>query len=203
MNKLLFLFGFSLCLINQSLAQFGDFPQEKLNTFNSEKVKISRGGMFALSGWAVANFAVSGAGWANGSGSNKYFHMGNVLWNVVNVGLAVPGLIGSYKKSKDLNFYQTMRQQSGVEKVFLVNAGIDVGYVAAAFYLRELAKNNSGDRAHQFEGFGNSLLLQGGFLLVFDTGMFLAHHLHAKNKLYKFADGLTFYGTGFHYRYTF
>lgn len=175
-------------------------PQQELDQFNKERVNITKHGMYALGGWAVANFAVSGVGWARGSGSNKYFHMGNVLWNTVNLGLAVPGIVRSYRTgTQGMTWAKTLKAQSGAEKLFLFNAGLDVGYVMGGLAMREFGKNVK-HRGRVLDGLGNSLMLQGAFLLLFDSGMFLAHHIHLKRRLYKPFPELTFTGNGFYYR---
>ena len=178
-------------------------PQQELDMFNQERVNMTKHGMYALGGWAVANFAVSGVGWARGEGSNKYFHMGNVLWNTVNLGLAVPGIVRAYRtNSAGMSWGKTLKAQSASEKLFLFNAGLDVGYMMGGLALREFGQNAQ-KRAKLMDGFGNSLMLQGTFLLLFDTGMYLAHHIHMKRRIYKPYPELTFTGNGLYFRHVF
>ncbi len=84
--KLIF---FLLCLV-PSVA----FAQP-LKQFNQEKSSIDQRLMVGLGSWATANFIVSGIGWATTTtkGEAHYFHQMNVMWNVVNLGLAIPGYI--------------------------------------------------------------------------------------------------------------
>ena len=58
----------------------------------------------------------------------------------------------------------------GAEKSFLFNAALDVAYMTAGFWLID-ASNYRADDADRFRGFGQSLILQGGFLFVFDLIM--------------------------------
>ena len=54
--------------------------------------------MLSLGSWASANIVGSGIGWARSySEENKYFHQMNVMWNLVNLGLAIPGYIKAKK----------------------------------------------------------------------------------------------------------
>ena len=55
-------------------------------------------------------------------------------------------------------------------KTFLFNAGLDVGYMAFGLFLVERGARVS-DGA-MLQGFGYSLILQGGVLLGFDLAMF-------------------------------
>jgi len=60
-----------------------------------------------------------------------------------------------------------------------------VAYVATGFYLRERARSRPTIRRRdQLKGYGQSLLLQGGFLLAFDGIMFAAQHRHGQRNLY-------------------
>lgn len=180
-----------------------NIPQQELDNFNRERVNINKHGMYALAGWSVANFAVSGVGWARGQGSNKYFHMGNVVWNTVNVAIAVPSLVGAYRTHTDgLSWAKTFKAQTTSEKIYLFNAGLDVGYVMGGLAMHGFSRNvNKGGPV--LHGLGNSLMLQGGFLLLFDTGMFLAHHIHLKRRIYKPFPELSFTGNGFYFRHVF
>ena len=48
--------------------------------------------MLGLGSWAGLNILGSGIGWATSTnGQNKSFHQMNVMWNVVNLGLSIPG----------------------------------------------------------------------------------------------------------------
>lgn len=182
-----------------------NIPQQELDLFNKERNRITRQGMYALGGWALGNFVVSGVGWARGQGSNKYFHMGNVLWNTVNLGLAVPGLIGTYSRKNNVDgmtWSKTLKAQSKVEKIYLFNAGLDVGYIMGGLALKGFA-GKSVKRGPMMEGFGNSLLLQGGFLLVYDLSLYLVHHLHVRRRIYKPYPELAFTGNGLYFKQVF
>ena len=83
-----------------------------------------------------------------------------------------------------------MRQQHTIEKVLLLNVGLDVAYVTSGFLLKEMSKNNP-DNYHRYRGFGNSLLLQGGFLFVFDIIQFVVHQQHRKKGAQNLSSGLS------------
>lgn len=181
--KKIFVFTLLLLFINGLSAQKDTLA---LRAFNREKNAISQAGMYTLGAWALGNFALSGAGWARGTGSNMYFHMGNVLWNTVNLAIALPGIIGSYRKPARETWLSSWKKQKKTETVYFVNAALDIAYITGGFGLRALSSTPlKPAAAMRWEGFGNALLLQGAFLLVFDVAMLTAHKMHAGRRFGK------------------
>jgi hypothetical protein len=156
---------------------------QKLTNFNEGRFKTDQRLMIGLGSWATANFIGSGIGWATAPNEEmKSFHQMNVMWNTVNFALAIPGYIKARKENPKLSFYETLSAQQQTEKVFLINSGLDIGYVSAGLLLRSAANNNL-EKQDQFNGFGNGLILQGGFLLVFDLTAYFIHNRHRKKSL--------------------
>lgn len=157
---------------------------QPLQEFNSDREHINKKLMIGLGSWATANFIASGIGWATSvpNGEARYFHQMNVMWNTVNIGLAIPGYIKSKKSNTTLTFAETVRNQHQTEKIFLINTGLDVGYLASGLILRSEAKSNL-EKQDQFNGYGNSLLMQGGFLFLFDLTAYAIHNRHSKKSL--------------------
>ena len=57
-----------------------------------------------------------------------------------------------------------------------------MAYVATGFYLLEKGRNpTASGSSERWRGYGNSLLLQGGVLLLFDGFQYAAHHRHGRN----------------------
>lgn len=139
--------------------------------------------MIGLGSWATVNFIGSGIGWATAPNQEmKSFHQMNVLWNTVNMALAVPGYIKAKRENPGISLFETLSAQQKTEKIFLINSGLDIGYISGGFLLRSAAKTNI-EKQDQFNGFGNSLILQGGFLLVFDLTAYFIHNTHRKKAL--------------------
>jgi hypothetical protein len=93
MMRILFLYFIfkSTILFSQPLIQF-----------NQERLQTDKQLMLGLGSWASANFLVSGLGWATvPKGEAHYFHQMNVLWNTVNIGLAIPGYINAKKSNSN------------------------------------------------------------------------------------------------------
>jgi hypothetical protein len=155
---------------------------QSLMDFNQEKDKIGKRSMYALGGWALGNFVVSGAATSSATGSDLYFHQMNLYWNTINVGLAAVGLIGASKGNYDKTAFLTLKGQTSTEKIYLLNAGLDLAYITGGLYMAEIGKNGNSQK-EMFQGYGYSIALQGGFLLVLDTVMYLVHTGHRKKKL--------------------
>jgi hypothetical protein len=148
------------------------------DSFNERRLQITRTGMLVLGGWAVANLAGSPLLGRNATGPDKYFYQMNAYWNIVNLGLAGFGYYGAATADPaSFSLAETVREQFGIEKLLLVNAGLDVAYMAGGFYLRERGDRLDEDR---WRGYGRSLILQGGFLLAFDAVMFYILNHHGK-----------------------
>lgn len=195
MKNLLFLslfLSFSTSIFSQNLT---------LPNFNQERNDLNRKGMVVLGSWAGANLIINGILLSNSSGSDKYFYQMNVYWSVVNGALAGLGVLGAKKKQGNLSAFRTLEEQSSTEKTFLINTGLDAAYVMTGVYLLEKSKN-SVDNQDMLKGYGQSVILQGGFLLLFDGIMYGVHRSHLKKGKAIF-ENLTFTGNqvGFVWRF--
>jgi hypothetical protein len=169
---------------------------QALVQFNKERIQLDKRLMVGLGSWASTNFIVSGIGWATvPSGEAHYFHQMNVMWNTVNIGLAVPGYLKAKKANSALTFAETIRTQHQTEKIFLINSGLDIGYMAGGLLLRSEAKTNI-SKQDQFNGYGNSMLMQGGFLFVFDLTAYILHNGHSKKSLDKMMNSVEMSSSG-------
>ncbi|MFP4060418.1 MAG: DUF6992 family protein [Bacteroidales bacterium] len=146
--------------------------------FYQKSLRINNTGMYVLGSWAIANLATGVHGWKNGEGANKYFHQMNFFWNTVNFSLATIALANNYLTDiSTLTGDEMIRKHLNHQKLFLINGGLDLFYIGTGFGLREWSKNTSRN-ADRLLGYGNSVILQGGFLLLFDGIMYLIQHSH-------------------------
>jgi len=155
--------------------------QNDYYSFYEKSVSINNTGMYVLGSWAIANIAVGAYGWASNSGQSKYFHQMNLFWNTVNLSIAGFALYSNL--SADISSMSTsemMSEHSKVERLYLINAGLDVLYIGTGFLLKHLAENNS-KRHDLLKGYGNSVILQGSFLFVFDLVMWGIQHSRKMN----------------------
>jgi hypothetical protein len=148
----------------------------ELQHFNQKRLQITKIGMLTLGGWAIGNIGTAAFSLSSASGSNKHFHQMNLYWNTVNLAIAGFGYYGAYNSDQlTYNLFSSLKEHYGMEKILLLNAGLDVAYITGGFYLTERAKNNQ-RKEDLLKGFGQSVVMQGGFLLLFDTAMYFVHH---------------------------
>ena len=162
-------------------------PAASQAAFATERIRLDQRGLQVLGGWAVGNVVVSGLAASQTEGSAHYFHQMNIGWGAVNLALAGAGYLGARRaaRSPTATRAENVRAQLRTENVYLFNAGLDVAYLATGFYLLEKSRNpTAAGSADRWRGYGHSLLLQGGFLLLFDGLQFAAHHRHGARALY-------------------
>lgn len=154
-----------------------------IKQFDSRKNKLNHNGMIVLTSWASANIVGSGIGYAlTKSEEEKNFHLMNASWGIVNLGIALPGLLAKEKTSATM--YDLQKSQTQAEKLFLANAILDVVYISGGFYMKEYANNQTDlKKQERFNGFGNSVIIQGTGLMVFDLAMTILNNRNRKKHL--------------------
>lgn len=174
----------------------------ELLQFNKERKQIGSTSMAVLGGFAIGNMAIGIPNAIQLSGKEKYFNEMNCYWNVVNLGIAIGGYIGNQGKDiQNLNEEQTWKEQSKTLKIYGINAGLDLLYIGSGVAL--IGFSGKAPKAEQrLLGYGESLIVQGGFLLLYDSAMLLIHGVHGKN-FKKKAGGLSFSNQGVGLLYTF
>lgn len=146
--------------------------QDEGKPFGEASMAANNTGMYILGGWAVANMAAGAFGWVSFDGEKKYFSQMNLFWNVVN--LSIAGIALYSNQSTDLlsaGADEILARHLKTERLFLINSGLDIGYMGAGFLMRHLS-TRSEKRGDLLKGYGNAVILQGGFLLVFDLVMY-------------------------------
>lgn len=155
--------------------------QDDYNTFYTKSLSTNNTGMYILGSWAVANMVAGGYGWSQTTGQTRYFHQMNLFWNTVNLSIAGIALYSNLTTSfADLSAAQMLEKHTKTENLYLINAGLDVLYVGTGFLLKHLATQKP-KRHDLLKGYGNSVILQGGFLFVFDLVMWKIQHNHRLN----------------------
>ncbi len=159
------------------------FNAQDLATFHQERSKLDKALMLTLGSWASANALTGAIGWTTAKNPEmKSFHQMNVMWNAVNLGLAIPGYLRARNAKAVMSLSATLNEQQKTERIFLLNTGLDVAYITAGFLLRSMALHQS-SKTDQLNGFGKGLILQGSFLFAFDLTAFAIHHRHGKQVL--------------------
>jgi hypothetical protein len=191
-----------LALLLFNLCCFTYLSAQDLINFNQTRLKKQKTSMLVLGTWAVGNIAVGTTLGATTSGERQYFNYMNAGWNLVNLGLATVGYWTATKADPaSFDLYQSIQEHHSTQKIFLFNAGLDVGYMAGGLYLMERAKNTENNPA-RLRGFGKSILLQGGFLFVFDLA---AYWWQSKGNgdIVPLLEGLSFNGSSIGWRLQF
>lgn len=143
-----------------------------------ERIQLHKNNMLILGAWAGANIIQGSISAGNAKGSDHYFHQMNAYWNTVNLAIAGLGVLSAKKQAvKKYTAAENIFEQQKIEKVLLLNTGLDAAYIMTGFYLKERGNRLNSD---QSVGYGNSLLLQGGFLLVFDIIQYFQHRRNSK-----------------------
>lgn len=140
--------------------------------FYTQSLNINQTGMYVLGGWALANIATGAYGWQKYEGDKKYFHQMNLFWNTVNLTIAGIGLYSAIHTDPSVMDGQSiLNAHQKNENIFLINAGLDVLYMAGGYFMTRLALKKEKNR-DLLKGYGNSVMLQGAFLFVFDLIMY-------------------------------
>jgi hypothetical protein len=149
--------------------QAAETPEAFLATHNTAAVQLNRTAMSVLLGWAVLNIGTGVTGHFTTQGDTQAFFQANAAWNVVNLAIAGFGLHGQLTAQPETwGLARSLAEGQQMEKILLLNAGLDVGYMALGGFLLERGLRTDSAR---FRGWGRSLLLQGGFLLLFDSAL--------------------------------
>jgi|GEM_PF-2334796 len=148
----------------------GDDTTPEVRQFNEERRSRNRRGMQTLLGWSILNIGTSAAGVVLADGRQRHFHEMNAAWNVVNAAIAGFGWYNATTEDPDpSDRYDALASSHNLEKVFLFNMGLNVSYIATGAYLWERGLRTESQR---LQGWGPSVIVQGAFLLVFDSAMY-------------------------------
>lgn len=174
-------------LLHAQMQEFGpDFYYEN-------SISLQKSGMIVLGTWAGLNIFSGSFGYFRSGNERKYFHQMNAAWNIVNLGIATFGYLGASNSAMDITASEMIAEMSKFERILLINAGLDLAYIGTGAYLWNRGVKKGSDR---LLGYGKSVVLQGAFLLVFDTVLYLIHSPYT-SELIRLSDQLSFTGTGF------
>lgn len=166
----------NIILILLVFAGYNAFAQVNPEIFAQKSFNTQNTGMLILGGWAATNLIVGGYGWSKTTGEEKYFHQMNFMWNIVNLSIAGFALYSNaHAGPETLSVSEVLAKHLKTEKILLINSALDLGYVGTGFLLRYYSA-----KADKFnlllKGYGNSLILQGAFLLAFDLTLYGVLH---------------------------
>ena len=158
---------FLICSSFLLISQDSIFLRKKFQNNQSNALKI-------LGSWSTLNLIVSPIylnhikNRGGASSSAEHFNKMNFNWNLVNGGICIVGTLKSKTlKNKSWNNIEVTNSIIKLKKTLFINMGLDISYMLAGLILKKVASNNP-LKNHQYTGYGNSLITQGGFLFVFD-----------------------------------
>lgn len=154
-----------------------------LISFENTQHKLNRKGMLILSSWGGANLASGIIGYGvSDKFEDQQFYLMNAAWGAVNLGIAAPSLFR--KPQQAGSDYDLIKKQTSFEKIFLANAILDVVYITGGTCLTQLSKNQTDHKLKaRLNAYGNSIIIQGAGLLIFDSFMTALHNQNRKHKL--------------------
>jgi hypothetical protein len=176
------------------------------DSISQSRNRLTKNAMIVLGSWSVLNIASGFIIADRTSGESRYFWRMNAYWNFINLGLAGLGYAGVRKAMKvHYGFTENYKAQHAIEKLYIFNAGLDLVYIAGGFYLRERGYRETDQlKRDQFRGYGSSIAVQGGFLLLMDCVMYALHHKNTtrmNNKLERWEITAAPGGLGISYRF--
>ncbi|MCS6829372.1 MAG: hypothetical protein NZ749_01895 [bacterium] len=120
--------------------------------------------LFQLSVWSLLSVFIGGiiAVLSPVGSFWSAFGVMNAVWGLVNLLIASFGFYGVMKKIRS-GLRDEQEERMRLLRLLRVNAFLDVGYVAAGVGMVLWGKTPL------LQGFGWGIILQGGFLLLFDT----------------------------------
>ena len=172
MKNVFYIFLFLFLSVESSAQQsFNDSIADSRN-------KITEKAMITLGSWAALNIGTGFIIAGQTQGEVRYFWQMNAYWNLINGALAVMGYIRARKAmSKKYGLAENESEQQSIEKLYAFNMGLDLAYIATGFFLREKGINTSNIKSRdQLTGYGKSIIVQGGFLLLMDGVVLSLHH---------------------------
>lgn len=168
------------CLLFIGIYASAQNPSELLN-FNEQRLDYNQKGMLILGSWALGNMAVSSFRLQAENRETQAYHQMNLAWNAVNLAIAGFGYYSALNASADLSLAESILEQNKISKVLLFNAALDLGYMVGGAYLMERSKNS--EQKDRLKGFGQAVIVNGAFLLVFDSIMYYMHSSHESSIL--------------------
>ncbi|MFK7950125.1 MAG: hypothetical protein AB8G11_21215 [Saprospiraceae bacterium] len=173
-----------------------------MTQFNEVRLNTNTKGLTVLGTWAAGNLAIGSIMMTQTKDEAKYFHQMNAAWGGINLAIAGFGYFNALSADpSSFSLLETINEQHSIQKILMLNIGLDAAYMLGGAYMIERSKTNT-ENPLRLSGFGKSIVMQGAFLFVFDIGFYIAHNLN-NPKLEPFLSGLTFTGNGFHFAMNF
>tara|TARA_B100000900_G_C20484298_1_gene676812 strand:- start:538 stop:1071 length:534 start_codon:yes stop_codon:yes gene_type:complete len=160
-----FLVFFSLLIFSQ--ARKTDSTLIGNDFFHNQQTSLA-----LLSGWSVANLSISPLSSENlfkPKNNLDYFHQMNFFFNVINGAIAGFAHYEVNRRSKlSWSYLEIEEQRQKALKSIKINMGLDISYILLGLGLKNVV-DKVDQKYPQYTGYGNSLILQGAYLLLYDA----------------------------------
>ncbi len=94
----------------------------------------------------------------------KYAGVQNIAWGAIDLGIAV---WGDKSAQKSIAYKPPQQYKKEFRTALWINGLLDVAYMGVGYYLYQHGKND------KLKGTGAGIMVQGGFLFVFDWANFV------------------------------
>ncbi|WP_238395677.1 DUF6992 family protein [Pontibacter pudoricolor] len=157
-----------LCLLLfMLLSVVANAQTNTLATFNLRQNEILKIGMIVLGGWALLNILIGSFRLMKATRNKRFFFQMNIYWNIVNMiiaSVALYSLLTQVPATQSLA--ESIKLHDWYKKILYLNIGLDVAYLFLGQWLKVRSKTSP--KTEQLLGWGQSIVLQGLFLLVLD-----------------------------------
>lgn len=139
-----------------------------------------------LGWWCFFNLLIGLTSLFWATGSWWYFMLMNLSWAFINFGIVI--LLfdhTNHRRFAEGNALSRVTVYWHVKSMLLLNIGLDSAYMIAGLYIQTLSRVPGNKYPELWEGFGWSVLLQGGVLFLLDNGFRFLHgkHFHQSKQL--------------------
>ncbi len=153
------LFAVLLTFVPQVAAQNSD-EEDRLWQMYNERMDERRSLEWILFGWGGLNVTT---GAAMLTSEYRDFGLMNLAWGAINMAIVTPSLFFSDRPTPEQNsFGDTVREEMRFQRIVAINASLNVSYIMAGAGMLHYGDSS------QIRQFGTSVIIQGGFLLLYD-----------------------------------
>ena len=148
----------------------------ELLAFLEEQQHIVLLAMGVLFFWAIGNMLFSTfslLGRPSPPEKRFAFHQMNLAWAFINSIIVVWSITHPPFEGLSPTTPAILNELQWLKNIFLLNAGLDILYLLIGFYLYQ---RKSGKKPLRANGFGQAIILQGGFLFIFDSILWMVFH---------------------------
>ena len=142
-----------------------------LPAINTNQFYTLQLGMQVLGSWALGNIIYSSFLLPKASRSRRYFYQLNLLWNLVNLLIAIGGFYFAITADPEMPLANSIRLHYCIRNILLFSIGLAIAFIMLGQMLQKNARMVR--KPERNWGNGRSVILQALFLLLFGIGFYL------------------------------